>query len=198
MLLIVLSTLRLIIDTFINDSSSNVIFDSADLIFNFFFYVEFILKVIGEGFVMHEGTYLRDNWNKLDFLIVVVSTIDMQSIVDSFSGKTGGAEISFFKVLRLLRTLRPLRFISHNVQLKLIVRALLDSIEPIMNVLAIVFIVYIMYGIMGITLFSSNYHTCYQDSVTFGYPLAFPDFANILHAANYTGANETENTLFVS
>jgi len=138
-----------------------------------------------------------DNWNKLDFLIVLVSIVDMQSIIANFQGITGGAEISFLKVLRLLRTLRPLRFISHNVQLKLIVRSLLDSIEPILNVLLIVIIIFIMYGIAGITLFSSGYHTCYQSSVMYGYPLAFSNFSGLLHDANFTGANETQNSLFV-
>ncbi len=36
------------------------------------FILEFILKVIGMGFVLEEGTYLRDGWNKLDFIVVSV------------------------------------------------------------------------------------------------------------------------------
>jgi hypothetical protein len=36
------------------------------------FFIEFILKVIGMGFVLEEGTYLRDGWNKLDFIVVAV------------------------------------------------------------------------------------------------------------------------------
>ena len=195
-----LSTLRLVVDTFVSNDSSigNIIFDSCDLLFNLFFYLEFILKVIGEGFIMEEGTYLSDNWNKLDFLIVIVSSIDMKSIVGDFAGGSKGAEVSFFKVLRLLRTLRPLRFISHNVQLKLIVRSLLDSIEPIMNVLAIVLIVFIMYGIAGMTLFNSSYHTCYQYSGLYGYPLAFSNFTDLLYEANITDGNETKINSFVS
>ena len=197
LVLIGLSTLRLIIDTFFDDPISNRIFDSCDLIFNFFFYLEFILKVVGKGFIMHEGTYLRDNWNKLDFLIVIISMVDLDSIIKNFLDVSKGTDISFLKVLRLMRTLRPLRFISHNVQLKIIVRSLLDSIEPIVNVLLIILIVYFMYGIGGITLFNASYHTCYKYSDLYGYPLAFSNFAELIYNANYTGLNETENANLV-
>ena len=98
--LIMLSTLRLMIDTFIpsNQKLDNTIFDSLDFVFNFFFYFEFILKCIADGFVLDEGAYLRDNWNKLDFIIVIVSSIDMQSIVGNFTGQIKGAAVSFFKI----------------------------------------------------------------------------------------------------
>jgi hypothetical protein len=36
------------------------------------FILEFLVKLIALGFVLEENTYLRDNWNKLDFLVVVV------------------------------------------------------------------------------------------------------------------------------
>jgi len=196
LILIAFSTLRLIMDTFA-DSSYNIIFDAFDVVFNFFFYFEFILKVLGEGFIMGEGTYLQDHWNKLDFIIVIVSMIDMQSTVGNFTGNNIGTQISYFKALRLLRTLRPLRFISHNVQLKLIVRSLIDSIEPIINVLLIVLVVFIMFGIAGITLFSSSYHTCYQNSQLYNYPLAFGNFTDILYEENITTGNETEIRNFV-
>ncbi len=54
---------------------------------------------------MDNGSYLTDSWSQLDFFIVVTSFIDMV-----FSG----VNLPFIKILRLLRTLRPLRFISHN------------------------------------------------------------------------------------
>jgi len=198
-MLIFLSTLRLIIDTFVESSYiTDLVFDIADIIFNICFYIECILKIIGEGFIVEEGTYLRDNWNKLDFLIVVVSMVDMKSIIDNFEGVAVSTGVPFFRVLRLLRTLRPLRFISHNVQLKLIVRSLLDSILPILNVLFIVLVIFLMYGIAGITVFYSSYHTCYQTSEIYGYPLAFENFADLLHNAGYSGVNDAENKFFVN
>lgn len=47
------------------------------------FIVEFIFKVIVHGFVIGPKTYLRDNFNKLDFLIVFFSIVNW--ILDSYS-----------------------------------------------------------------------------------------------------------------
>ena len=39
------------------------------------FTVEMMLRVIALGFVLHKYSYLRDAWNWLDFLIVIISFV---------------------------------------------------------------------------------------------------------------------------
>jgi len=39
--------------------------------FTIIFTLEFMLKVVGMGFVMDKHCYLRDGWNVIDFIIVV-------------------------------------------------------------------------------------------------------------------------------
>ena len=70
---------------------------------------ECIIKNIVLGSWMDEGSYLRDNWNRLDMFIVATSMIDMS---------LANVDIPALKVLRLLRTLRPLRVISNNRAMK--------------------------------------------------------------------------------
>lgn len=53
-----------------------------------------------------------------------------------------GVNISFLKILRLLRTLRPLRFVSHNVNLKVVVIALFESVSGIFNVLIVILLIW--------------------------------------------------------
>ena len=36
---------------------------------------ECLIKIFGMGFVMEKGTYLRDYWNIIDFIVVVTSFI---------------------------------------------------------------------------------------------------------------------------
>lgn len=85
---ILLSSLKLIFETYINelDVSDTVLLVNYikfkylkyfDYIINGIFIFEFIVKIIAMGFALDPGTYLRDNWNLLDFLIVVFSLIDM-------------------------------------------------------------------------------------------------------------------------
>ena len=103
-----------------------------------------ILKIISYGFFMEDDTYLRDWWNILDGFIVSSSIIDM-----SFEN----VDLAAVKILRLLRTLRPLRFVSHNINMKIVVNALLQSIGSIFNVMIVVCLVWLMFAILGTALF---------------------------------------------
>ena len=160
--LILCSTARLVVDTFVNGYEFVLAFDILDAIFNILFLLECLAKVFAMGFVMDEGSYLTDNWNKIDIIIVICSAFDFQNLFTKyFTSGRGTSSVQFLKVIRLLRTLRPLRFISHNVQLKLIITSLFDSVLPIVNALFIVIVVYYMFSIVGISLFYSNLHNCY-------------------------------------
>ena len=84
------------------------------------------------GFCWEKNSYLRDSWNQLDFIIVVFSILDasVQSI-----------NIPFIKIVRLIRILRPLRFISHNVNMKLMITALMESVAGVLNVIIVLLLV---------------------------------------------------------
>ena len=110
-----------------------------------------MIKAIALGFVQDKKSYLRESWNVLDCFIVVSSLVDLcfQNI-----------DLPFIKVLRLLRTLRPLRFISHNVAMKMIIVALFDSVGSIFNVVIVVMIVWLMFAILGVNLFAGKFFEC--------------------------------------
>jgi len=89
------------------------------------FMTEFIIKIIAYGFFMDEHSYLTgkyfiyinlDNWNRLDFLIVCSSIVDIILIYH---------EVRALRILRLIRIIRSLRFISQNSNIKHVVKALL-------------------------------------------------------------------------
>ena len=179
--LILCSTARLVVDTFVNGYEFVLTFDILDAIFNILFLLECLAKVFAMGFVMDEGSYLRDNWNKIDIIIVICSAFDFQNLFTKyFSSGRGSSSVQFLKVIRLLRTLRPLRFISHNVQLKLIITSLFDSFLPICNTLFIVIVVYYMFSIVGISLFYSDMHNCYILNSSGYFDLAISSFDEIL------------------
>ena len=185
MLMILFSTIRLILDTFISGSTSSFIFDMMDIGFTVIFLFECCSKILAFGFIMDEGSYIRDNWNKIDFVIVCVSLIDLQGLISKYMGTLRSGSLNFLKVLRLLRLLRPLRFISHNPQLKLIITCLFDSIVPILNVLFVVLVVFFMFSIVGMNLFYDLYHTCYVPNSTVPF-IPINNFTDILAANNIT------------
>lgn len=150
LILIVLNTVKMIVDTYIDPISSPIsgIFDE---VLTFAFVLEAMIKAIALGFCMDHGSYLRDTWNIWDFIIVVTSMVDVL---------TAGFSISIIQVFRLMRTLRPLRFVSHNVNMKIVVNSLLDSVTSIINVFIVILTVWLMFGILGISLLGGRMGHC--------------------------------------
>jgi len=77
-------------------------------IISIIFVGEFLIKVIVLGFCIGPRTYLKDNWNILDFIIVFFS------IVNWVLAALVGGDIAFVRGFRALRALRPLRMVSKN------------------------------------------------------------------------------------
>lgn len=159
MLLIMLSTVKLIFDTYNLDepvgTPTRVVSDNLDLFFTISFTLEFLIKSIALGFALDKGSYLTESWNQLDFFIVVTSLFDLALVA---------VDIPAIRVLRILRTLRPLRLISHNSQMKIIVMALIHSVSGIFNVVIVVIIVWLMFAILGVSVFAGRFGVCTDPS----------------------------------
>jgi hypothetical protein len=122
-----------------------------DYLFTIIFFFEAMFKIIGFGLVLDEGSYLTDDWSKMDIVIVIFSLVDV-----AFSGY----DLAFIKILRLLRILRPLRFISHNPKLKMIVIALMESVGGIFNVVIVIVLIWMMFAIFGMNLMGGKLDYC--------------------------------------
>ena len=86
-----------------NPESDKVhILGQIDLVMTSIFCLEALMKIISLGFLFNGSkSYLFDSWNILDFMIVTFSVVSLA--VDT--------NLSFIKVLRVARILRPLRLI---------------------------------------------------------------------------------------
>ncbi len=158
MLLIAASSTKLALESYFVDygeeSSVKKVGKELDFAFNYVFILECVLKVIALGFTMDGGSYLRDSWNGLDFFFFFLSIIDMS---------LSGTDIPALKVLRLLRMIRPLRVISHNPQLKMIVAALFESVGSIINVSVVVLIIWLMFAIYGMNTYMGMFFYCSKE-----------------------------------
>jgi len=85
-------------------------------VFTVYYIIEACLKIIGFGFIMHKLSYLRDRWNVIDFIVVVIGVI---SLIPNFPN---------LKSLRIMRVLRPLRSINAVPSMKRLVKTLLMSL----------------------------------------------------------------------
>lgn len=64
------------------------------------------------------------------------------------------------QILKLFRALRPLRIISRNPDMKIIISALSQSMMGIFNVLIIIISIFMMFGILGMNLLQGKLNYC--------------------------------------
>ena len=66
------------------DQSANNKIKFIDDIFTYIFTAECLFKIIALGFIKHKHSYLKDSWNILDFVIVIISllTLSLEMMMD--------------------------------------------------------------------------------------------------------------------
>ena len=107
---------------------------------------EAILKIISFGFVLSKGSYLRDAWNCLDFIVVLFSFTSIVPGVDNFT---------FLRTFRLFRPLRNFRSIPY---MKTLVSTVISSMFGLSEILVFVALVFYIYTILGVSLWAGSTH----------------------------------------
>ncbi|XP_067320284.1 voltage-dependent L-type calcium channel subunit alpha-1F isoform X3 [Anolis sagrei] len=141
--------------------------EQVEYIFLIIFTIETFLKILAYGLVMHPSAYIRNGWNLLDFVIVVVGLFSV--ILEQFShkpgeahhmsGKPGGFDV---KALRAFRVLRPLRLVSGVPSLHIVLNSIMKAMVPLLHIALLVLFVIIIYAIIGLELFIGRMHkTCF-------------------------------------
>ena len=51
--------------------SSFILQEELEPVFMAIFTVEMVVKILADGFILHKGSYLRNPWNIMDFIVVV-------------------------------------------------------------------------------------------------------------------------------
>uniref|UniRef100_A0A8K9VGR3 Voltage-dependent L-type calcium channel subunit alpha n=1 Tax=Oncorhynchus mykiss TaxID=8022 RepID=A0A8K9VGR3_ONCMY len=149
-----------------NATNSNL--ERVEYLFLIVFTVEAFLKVIAYGLLFHPNAYLRNGWNLLDFIIVVVglfsAILEQATKVDGgtpIGGKAAGFDV---KALRAFRVLRPLRLVSGVPSLQVVLNSIIKAMVPLLHIALLVLFVIIIYAIIGLELFMGKMHrTCFYN-----------------------------------
>uniref|UniRef100_A0A7N8Y2I5 Voltage-dependent L-type calcium channel subunit alpha n=1 Tax=Mastacembelus armatus TaxID=205130 RepID=A0A7N8Y2I5_9TELE len=150
-------------------NNTNSSLESLEYIFLIIFTLECFLKIVAYGFVFHEGAYLRNCWNILDFVIVFMGLFTFAlDTINKIAGapmeKGGGFDM---KALRAFRVLRPLRLVSGVPSLQVVMNSILKAMLPLLHIALLVFLLVTIYAIMGLELFKCKMHkTCYYTGTT--------------------------------
>jgi hypothetical protein len=134
-----------------NLTEYNQVIEKISIVFTIIFSVECLFKVIAMGFFKHRNAYLRDYWNWLDFIVVLVGFIELMPFM----------QISSLRSLRVLRVLRPLRSINAFPEMRIQINALLSSVPSLLNAVCFMLFIFILFGILGVQQFEgSMYQRC--------------------------------------
>uniref|UniRef100_A0A7M4E970 Sodium channel protein n=1 Tax=Crocodylus porosus TaxID=8502 RepID=A0A7M4E970_CROPO len=105
---------------------------------------ESLIKILARGFCLNEFTFLRDPWNWLDFIVIVLA----------YAGEF--KDLGSVSVLRTFRVLRALKTISIVPGLKVIVGALIQSVKKLADVMILTVFCLSVFALIGLQLFKGN------------------------------------------
>jgi hypothetical protein len=114
------------------------------------FVLEMAIKVIAFGFVFIPESYLRDPWNIMDFVVVVLSVVDLAV-----------ADAPGLKVVKSARALRALKLIRHIQGMRVVVDSLFRAIVPVAQVAVVALMFYYIFAIIAMLLFGGRISGCY-------------------------------------
>uniref|UniRef100_A0A673N3L4 Sodium channel protein n=1 Tax=Sinocyclocheilus rhinocerous TaxID=307959 RepID=A0A673N3L4_9TELE len=102
---------------------------------------EALIKIIARGFCVGQFTFLRDPWNWLDFMVIVMAYV------------TEFVDLGSVSALRAFRVLRALKTISVIPGLKTIVGALIQSVKKLSDVMILTIFCLSVFALVGLQLF---------------------------------------------
>lgn len=151
-ILIILSSLSLAFSNPLMDPRTPLaqLLDVCDIIFTCAFLLEMIVKILASGLIFEEDAYLKDSWNILDCIVLVVS------ILNHFNMGLG----SSLKSLRALRVLRSLRMVNRLPELKVVVDALLLSFPSVADVAVLCTLFFLIFASFGVNFLKGTFYHC--------------------------------------
>ena len=130
-----------------NKGSWNKTNEAINTIFGVFYFLECALKILAQGFILHENAYLRSLWNWMDFSVVLAWVIEIV-----MQGN------SSFKALRGLRVLRPLRSLKMWRAMRKLIQGLIDAIPSLIWAVIFMVFVFLQFAIFGTIQFNGAYY----------------------------------------
>ena len=118
------------------------VLQAAELVFIIAFTIEMVMKMLGLGLYGAKGAYLRDAWNVIDFVVVVMGWMSLLPSVENISS------------MRTVRVLRPLRTITGVEGMRMLVSTLLSSLPMLLDVLILCAFLFLIFGTIGVQTFA--------------------------------------------
>ncbi len=152
--MVVLSCAKLVFDTYLGPASPPALLKlsyALSIVFTICFLVECLAKIVAKGLLFpSDSAYLRDNFGRLDFIIVAFSIFEIVSYPD-------------YSYMKALRCLRLVRLVAKKKNVKDIVQALGNAFWSLVNILGMTLMVYLIFAILLMSLLEQHLQYCKAD-----------------------------------
>lgn len=121
------------------------------------FILEAAMKIIAKGLYFNfKGSYLRNNWNILDFVVVIFLMIELfyEDLVEPENKSVYIQALPSLKMLRIVSSIRPTRvaFLS-----------LINAVPSILPMWANVIFCMVFFAILQTSIYSGKFGSCYTE-----------------------------------
>ncbi|CAO3597764.1 unnamed protein product [Absidia cylindrospora] len=131
----------------------------ADWAFTVVFTLEFLVKVIADGFLMTPNAYLMNGWNMLDLFVLVTLYMSNFGHFASSSGLERG-----FRAFKALRALRLINLLKPAKDMFTVV--LIQGLPLIRDAAAIGVFLIVPFALYGKNIFMGLFYACNDDDAT--------------------------------
>ncbi|KAL6310254.1 Ion transport protein-domain-containing protein [Sparassis latifolia] len=134
-------------------------FDMAETSFGLTLFVEFLIKIVADGFLFTPNAYARSIWNVLDFLILGGVLVNVTTGLIFIGGLS--------RLTRALKALRALRLITLIDKMRFTFESLIISgVARILDAALLAILYMIPYAVWGLNIFAGRMNECNDSGVT--------------------------------
>ncbi|KAI8096858.1 Ion transport protein-domain-containing protein [Halteromyces radiatus] len=130
----------------------------ADWAFTIVFTLEFLVKVIADGFIMTPNAYIMNGWNVLDLFVLVTLYMSNFGRFASSTGLERG-----FRAFKALRALRLINLLKPAKDMFTVI--LIQGLPLMLDAGALGLFLIVPFALYGKNIFMGLFYTCNDDSV---------------------------------
>ena len=152
-------------------------FNVTDATFGLLLVVEFLIKIIADGFLFTPNAYIRSIWNILDFVVMVGVVVNVTFTLVFVSGLS--------RFIRALKALQALRFMTLIEKMRSTFEDLiLAGFTRILDAAVLAVLYLIPFSVWGTNIFSGLMNECNDTSVQ-GVGDCTNEYVNTIYGSNF-------------
>ncbi|XP_023221349.1 voltage-dependent T-type calcium channel subunit alpha-1I-like [Centruroides sculpturatus] len=120
-------------------------------IFNYFFTAVFILEAVMKVLALGVVKYLKDKWNQLDVIIVILSIVGIT--LEEMESDVMPINPTIMRVMRVLRIARVLKLLKMAKGIRALLDTVMQALPQVGNLGLLFFLLFFIFAALGVELF---------------------------------------------